>query len=63
MADETSITVLRGHPDEAELAAVTVVLLALLRGSGEPEQEVLAAYAGWTVKGGGYRPSAAWSGQ
>ena len=61
MTDKTLITVERGHPDEAELAAVTVVLLALARRAEEPDDEVKAAYAGWTVKGGAYRPTEVWS--
>ncbi|MCX4642702.1 acyl-CoA carboxylase subunit epsilon [Streptomyces sp. NPDC055059] len=50
------ITVVRGRPDDAELAAVTAVLLALVRRAGEPDDETKAAYAGWTVKGGGFAP-------
>ncbi|MDN3295379.1 acyl-CoA carboxylase subunit epsilon [Streptomyces ficellus] len=55
MVKPTRITVLRGQPDEDELAAVTVVLLALARRAEEPDQAAKAAYAGWTVKGGDYR--------
>ncbi|GGY78735.1 hypothetical protein GCM10010327_06350 [Streptomyces nitrosporeus] len=55
------ITVVRGRPDEAELAAVTAVLLALARRAGEPDEETRAAYAGWTVKRGGYRNPATWT--
>lgn len=55
------ITVVRGRPDEAELAAVTAVLLALARRSGEPDEETRAAYAGWTVKRGGHRPAVTWA--
>lgn len=61
MADDISLSVVRGQPDEAELAAVTAVLLALLRRAGEPDQERLAAYARWAVKGGGHRSPVAWS--
>lgn len=50
MTDETHITVVRGRPDAAELAAVTAVLLALSRRGPEPETETKAAYADWTVK-------------
>jgi hypothetical protein len=56
MVKPTRITVLRGQPDEAELAAVTAVLLALARRGGEPGAAEKAAYAGWTVKAGVYRP-------
>ncbi|MEU7166069.1 acyl-CoA carboxylase subunit epsilon [Streptomyces morookaense] len=34
MPEQTFLTVVRGHPDEAELAAVTVVLLARLSAAG-----------------------------
>ncbi|MEU6658616.1 acyl-CoA carboxylase subunit epsilon [Streptomyces sp. NPDC046821] len=50
------ITVVRGRPDEAELAAVTAVLLALVRRADEPDDATKSAYAGWTVKGGGHGP-------
>ncbi|MFF8293450.1 acyl-CoA carboxylase subunit epsilon [Streptomyces sp. NPDC016309] len=56
MVRTTRITVLRGQPDEAELAAVTAVLLALARRAGEPDEAEKAAYAEWTVKAGDYRP-------
>jgi hypothetical protein len=56
MANPTHIKVVRGRPDAAELAAVTAVLLALVRRAGEPDDETKAAYAGWTVKSGGHRP-------
>lgn len=55
MTDETHITVVRGRPDAAELAAVTAVLLALSRRDREPDQEAKAAYADWTVKNAGHR--------
>ena len=62
MVNQMRITVVRGRPDEAELAAVTAVLLALVRRAGGPGQaahaETEAAYAGWTVKGGGHAPRA-----
>ncbi|GAA1274007.1 hypothetical protein GCM10009646_71210 [Streptomyces aureus] len=58
MVNQMRITVVRGLPDEAELAAVTAVLLALVRRAGEPDDETKAAYAGWTVKGGGHVPRA-----
>ncbi|MGW8794647.1 acyl-CoA carboxylase epsilon subunit [Streptomyces althioticus] len=61
MANPMRITVLRGRPDEAELAAVTAVLLALVRRSGEPDEAIRAAYAGWTVKRGDARPSVTWA--
>lgn len=54
MVNQMRITVVRGRPDEAELAAVTAVLLALVRRAGETDDEVQAAYAAWTVKGGGH---------
>ncbi|GHA82754.1 MULTISPECIES: acyl-CoA carboxylase subunit epsilon [Streptomyces] len=63
MANPMRITVVRGRPDEAELAAVTAVLLALVRRTGEPDGDVAAAYAGWTVKNGGHRTPVAWSGR
>ncbi|MFI2643391.1 acyl-CoA carboxylase subunit epsilon [Streptomyces sp. NPDC018610] len=63
MADTTRITVVRGQPDAAELAAVTVVLLALVRRGEAPDEERRTAYAGWTVKSGGHRTEAAWPGQ
>ncbi|WP_327114656.1 acyl-CoA carboxylase subunit epsilon [Streptomyces sp. NBC_01341] len=61
MANPMRITVVRGRPDAAELAAVTAVLLALARRSGEPDEETRAAYAGWTVKRGGHRPAVTWT--
>lgn len=60
MPKETHITVVRGRPDEAELAAVTAVLLALARRAQEPGEEERAAYANWTVKNRGHRPAVAW---
>ncbi|MFF7335550.1 acyl-CoA carboxylase subunit epsilon [Streptomyces sp. NPDC090306] len=56
MANPMRIKVVRGRPDAAELAAVTTVLLALVRRAGEPDDETKAAYAGWTVKSGGQWP-------
>ncbi|MGW3202932.1 acyl-CoA carboxylase subunit epsilon [Streptomyces sp. NPDC001135] len=56
MSNERHITVVRGRPDAEELAAVTAVLLALVRRARQPEATALAAYANWTVKGGDYRP-------
>ncbi|MFE3519531.1 acyl-CoA carboxylase subunit epsilon [Streptomyces sp. NPDC059166] len=61
MANPMRITVVRGRPDDAELAAVTAVLLALARRSGEPDEEAKAAYAGWTVKRAAHRPAATWT--
>jgi hypothetical protein len=55
MTDETHITVVRGRPDAAELAAVTAVLLALFRRDREPDQEARTAYAHWTVRNPGHR--------
>ncbi|MFJ9469738.1 acyl-CoA carboxylase subunit epsilon [Streptomyces caniferus] len=56
MANDIRFTVVRGRPDEAELAAVTAVLLAVLRtgetagpGAGEPP----VPRAGW---GRAHRP-------
>lgn len=63
MANPMSITVVRGRPDEAELAAVTAVLLALAGRAGEPDETTAAAYAGWTVKNDGHRTAAAWPGR
>ncbi|MFG2885276.1 acyl-CoA carboxylase subunit epsilon [Streptomyces sp. NPDC048297] len=60
MSQQTRITVVRGRPDAAELAAVTAVLLALARRAREPDEEVRAAYADWTVKNPGHRPAVAW---
>ncbi|MEU7061143.1 acyl-CoA carboxylase subunit epsilon [Streptomyces sp. NPDC046197] len=62
MADTTHITVVRGQPDETELAAVTAVLLALARRRDAPDEDERTAFAGWTVKGGGYHTPVAWSG-
>ncbi|MFH8349833.1 acyl-CoA carboxylase epsilon subunit [Streptomyces sp. NPDC018045] len=36
MPERALFTVLRGHPDDAELAALTAVLLALLGTPGQP---------------------------
>ncbi|WP_415840202.1 acyl-CoA carboxylase subunit epsilon, partial [Nocardiopsis gilva] len=36
MTADTSLVVVRGNPDTAELAALTVVLTAVLRGSAAP---------------------------
>jgi len=62
MTDETLITVVRGRPDEAELAAVTAVLLALARRGREPDTAAKAAYAHWTVRNAGHR-SPSWPGR
>jgi hypothetical protein len=62
MTDETHITVVRGRPDAAELAAVTAVLLALARRGREPDPAQKAAYAGWTVRSAGHRPPS-WPGR
>ncbi|MEU2154420.1 acyl-CoA carboxylase subunit epsilon [Streptomyces sp. NPDC019396] len=62
MAEETGITVLRGLPDAAELAAVTTVLLAVLRDRArQADGPEPAAYADWSVKGTGGQVPAAWS--
>ncbi|MFE4589054.1 acyl-CoA carboxylase subunit epsilon [Streptomyces laurentii] len=63
MANPMTVTVVRGRPDEVELAAVTSVLLALARRAGEPEEETAAAYAAWTVKNDGARTSVGWPGR
>ncbi|QGV77487.1 acyl-CoA carboxylase subunit epsilon [Streptomyces ficellus] len=61
MAEETGITVLRGLPDAAELAAVTTVLLALLRDRSRPADEPRpAAYADWSVRGTGGPTPGGW---
>ncbi|MFF1451688.1 acyl-CoA carboxylase subunit epsilon [Streptomyces sp. NPDC058274] len=60
MSNETHITVVRGQPDEVELAAVSAVLLALSRRLPEVDEATLAAYADWTVKGGRRDPAAGW---
>jgi hypothetical protein len=62
MLNETRIAVLRGRPDETELAAVTAVLLALARRSEPRDEAARAVYADWTVKGGPYRSPVAWPG-
>ncbi|WP_338676864.1 acyl-CoA carboxylase subunit epsilon [Streptomyces sp. SCSIO 30461] len=66
MAEETGITVLRGLPDAAELAAVTTVLLAVLRERARQADPPDGAnppvvYADWSVKGTGGQVPAAWS--
>ncbi|MFM9368671.1 acyl-CoA carboxylase subunit epsilon [Streptomyces sp. Da 82-17] len=59
MDEPLRLTVLRGHPDPAELAAVVTVLLAVLRAAG-PEEEVNGApRAGWG-RTGPYRSPVAW---
>ncbi|MEV7981413.1 acyl-CoA carboxylase subunit epsilon [Streptomyces sp. NPDC086519] len=66
MANPMSITVVRGRPDETELAAVTAVLLALAGRAGHPYAAGAAtatAYAGWTIKNDGHRTAAAWPGR
>ncbi|MEU9483303.1 acyl-CoA carboxylase subunit epsilon [Streptomyces decoyicus] len=64
MANDIRFTVVRGRPDEAELAAVTAVLLAVLRsgeaagpGAGEP----LPPRAGWGRAHGPRRSPVGWS--
>ncbi|MET7800285.1 acyl-CoA carboxylase epsilon subunit [Streptomyces decoyicus] len=64
MANDIRFTVVRGRPDEAELAAVTAVLLAALRageaagpGTGEP----LPPRAGWGRAHGPRRSPVGWS--
>ncbi|MFG2832684.1 acyl-CoA carboxylase subunit epsilon [Streptomyces sp. NPDC048434] len=50
MANDIRFTVVRGRPDEAELAAVTTVLLAVLRAgeaAGPETGEPLSPRAGW----------------
>ncbi|GAA2382250.1 hypothetical protein GCM10010420_00100 [Streptomyces glaucosporus] len=70
MPDETRptlLTVVRGAPDDLELAAVTAVLLALLRNDpaddpgGGPGPEGPAPRAGWRAGRPGYRSPRAWS--
>ncbi|MFI5807651.1 acyl-CoA carboxylase subunit epsilon [Streptomyces sp. NPDC051561] len=50
-----SLTVVRGCPDDAELAAVTAALILCLRRGERPAQARETALAHWTVKGGGRR--------
>ncbi|MCI0383419.1 acyl-CoA carboxylase subunit epsilon [Streptomyces sp. CNQ085] len=79
MANDTRqalLTVVRGNPDEGELAAVTAVLLALSarRAPADPGDprgpeavaetgapEASADRAAWSAGRAGYRPPAAWS--
>ncbi|MFD5769994.1 acyl-CoA carboxylase subunit epsilon [Streptomyces sp. NPDC127049] len=62
MADETGITVVRGRPDAVEIAAVTAVLMALLRDRGAPpDTPAPAARADWIVKDTGGRGPVSWS--
>ncbi|MEU8028839.1 acyl-CoA carboxylase subunit epsilon [Streptomyces sp. NPDC049099] len=60
MANDTRITVVRGRPDAAELAAVTAVLIALARRAQEPEDLPGTVFADWRVKGGGPGPAVSW---
>ncbi|MFE0516176.1 acyl-CoA carboxylase subunit epsilon [Streptomyces sp. NPDC058964] len=57
-AGDHPIRVVRGEPDPEQLAAVTVVLLALLRGT-EPEASPRPPAAGWVQ--GTHRLPGAWS--
>ncbi|WP_095757308.1 acyl-CoA carboxylase epsilon subunit [Streptomyces xinghaiensis] len=63
MANETRLTVVRGRPDEAELAAVTAVLLARLRGARGPDAEPPPPppRAGWGPGSDRFRPPVTWS--
>lgn len=54
----TEIRVVRGDPDPEQLAAVTVVLLAVLRGVEPPEPPAPPA-AGWIP--GAHRLPGAWA--
>ncbi|MQY09716.1 acyl-CoA carboxylase epsilon subunit [Actinomadura macrotermitis] len=55
------LRVVAGAPDAAELAAVTVAILALLRGRAESAARPAPARpAGWR-RPAGYRPPGAWS--
>ncbi|ARF77452.1 acyl-CoA carboxylase epsilon subunit [Kitasatospora albolonga] len=62
MADTTGITVLRGRPDAAEIAAVTTVLMALLRDrAAPPDPPGPAERAGWSVRGTGGQGQVSWA--
>lgn len=53
---------LRGEPDASELAAVTTVLLALLRqGATSPQEPDPAGHADWRVRGDAGPVPASWS--
>ncbi|MEU6534303.1 acyl-CoA carboxylase subunit epsilon [Streptomyces sp. NPDC047000] len=56
MANPMRIKVIHGRPDETELAAVTAVLIALVRRAAGSGGATGPAYAGWTVQSGGHRP-------
>jgi hypothetical protein len=53
------VVVLRGRPDDVELAAL-VAVLAALRGSGPPVQELPPPPAPWT-RPARYRGAGAWN--
>ncbi|MEU6072076.1 acyl-CoA carboxylase subunit epsilon [Streptomyces sp. NPDC047082] len=57
-AGDHPIRVVRGDPDPEQLAAVTVVLLALLRGA-EPADSPRPLSTGWVP--GAHRLPGAWS--
>lgn len=56
--EDHTVRVVRGDPDPEQLAAVTVVLLALLRGV-EPDSPPRPPAAGWVP--GAHRLPGAWS--
>ncbi|MFJ2741713.1 acyl-CoA carboxylase subunit epsilon [Streptomyces sp. NPDC087440] len=64
-ATATGITVLRGRPDAAELAAVTAVLTARLRQAEAAGARAAApaapARADWAVENLGHRTEVPWS--
>ncbi|WP_411577307.1 acyl-CoA carboxylase epsilon subunit [Streptomyces sp. HUAS TT20] len=57
-AEDHTVRVVRGDPDPEQLAAVTLVLLALLRGA-EPATSPRPPTAGWVR--GTHRLPGAWS--
>lgn len=62
MAYDAHITVVRGEPDAAELAAVTVVLCALLnRPRPGADGGAPLARATWARTGGRFRPAVTWT--
>lgn len=71
MPEHIFFTVLRGHPDEAELAAVTTVLMAVLRDRARPVSDAgtsagardagAPGRASWGVARPRRRPAVSWS--
>ncbi len=53
---------IRGRPDAAEIAAVTTVLMALLRERAtSPDPPARAERADWSVRGSGGQGRASWA--